>query len=327
MTNTPGWVCSGRCICLQNAEGIFGNFRYQSPIHSPLIHIDHSRTPRQSQHQHAGTPRLTPLRQSSSHRIDRRVTSRSGVPSKLGKRGHDGSEEDEVEEREERGKRSRRDVEEQDGHPEPTRRRKRDDVSEEEHEEEPRDRRIVQRRKIAPQNEILSEASLAGDQEDDETAESSQADEQDHTDRGKKRYIDDVDAESTVSFRRRPKRGRTSRSVSGAASTTSGHWAEDQSMSSHGEEQEEEEASEEEYTLRTRRGGYSRRPQRQSIRTPRRPPRKMLKQETLEPKRKTGDEWVDGNGMRWKLGDDGVTRKAVVVKETRKKYNMVSSHR
>jgi hypothetical protein len=57
----------------------------------------------------------------------------------------------------------------------------------------------------------------------------------------------------------------------------------------------------------------------------RRTPRRTAKAAVLEPRRKRGDEWVDANGMKWQIGkDDGVKRRAVVVKEIRKKYNMVS---
>jgi hypothetical protein len=301
----------------------FRNFRYQSPTYSD------SRGHQLSHHHHPASPRRAPVRQPSSQQVIRRVASRSGVPSKLGKRGYDDSEEDEARERNERGKRSRREVEQEDEVVKPARRRKREEPSEEEHEESRHDRRIIQRRKIATKEETPSNSSTAGgDQEEDEMDEGSQVDELDQLDRGKKRYIDDVDAESTISHRRHPKRGKMSRSVSDAASTASGQGDDDRSMPDDDDDDDAEaEEDGKEYTLRTRRVGYSRRPQRQSMKTPRRTLGKTLKQGIVEPKRRIGDEWVDRNGMRWKLGDDGITRKAVVVKEIRNKYNMVSGGR
>ncbi|KAN0063055.1 hypothetical protein ACQY0O_004218 [Thecaphora frezii] len=38
--------------------------------------------------------------------------------------------------------------------------------------------------------------------------------------------------------------------------------------------------------------------------------------------REPGDEWTDLNGLRWRIGEDGVRRRATVVVEQRPKYNM-----
>ncbi|WFD30198.1 hypothetical protein MSPP1_001215 [Malassezia sp. CBS 17886] len=35
-----------------------------------------------------------------------------------------------------------------------------------------------------------------------------------------------------------------------------------------------------------------------------------------------GDEWTDANGLRWRIGDDGVPRRAVLIVEMRQKYRM-----
>ena len=38
--------------------------------------------------------------------------------------------------------------------------------------------------------------------------------------------------------------------------------------------------------------------------------------------RQPGDEWEDANGLRWRIGEDGVPRRAVMVVEMRPKYRM-----
>jgi hypothetical protein len=157
--------------------------------------------------------------------------------------------------------------------------------------------------------------------EDESESRQTEDDERDvHAGKRRKRDIDDVDAESTISHRRRPaKRGRTSRSVSSAASQGSGLDEERESMRDIEEDDEQQDVTPRNNRRRT---ALNKLKTRMPVR---RTPRRTAKAAVLEPTRKRGDEWVDANGMKWQIGkDDGVKRRAVVVKEIRNKYNMVS---
>lgn len=128
-------------------------------------------------------------------------------------------------------------------------------------------------------------------------------------DKGKKRLLDDVDADSVVS--RSGGRSRADRKR---------RKNKDERLPVDGERFQE--SSEEETVQRKpsrRQGRATARPAR---RAPPAQPATLQRRES-QIVRRPGDEWTDKAGLKWRWGEDGHKRRSVAVKETRKRYDMV----